>query len=510
MAEFPVPQHCPHDYTLESDTPHANPFFIRLEATFVHESGATIASLPGFYDGDGAWKVRFTPTLLGVWTGMTSSDDPQLDGIELTPLQCVPGSHMRVHGRVRIDPDHPHRFRFEDGTPFVPLGFECDWLFALHQVDPESCRTLIDLIARRGFNEIITNVYAHTGFSTAGDPHVYGPPKLYAFGGTNDEPDHSAMNVAFFRDFDRMMAYLHAKGIVVHLMIQVQNKKVRWAQRRSREDDLFWRYVVARYQAYGNLVWDVGKESYNLYRETGSHDYTLDRIGLIREADAYRHLVTVHDAVAGSNAHNSVVDDACDFVSDQIHLHDTALYNREAVRRWRLRDKPYVNIEYGYEEGAESLKTYRGGTTTTWEDVLLWTVAIYVGGGYPGYYYSNTSWDLIAYEPEPPGWARYQQLVALLSQVQINRMVPDNDFVDRGFCLAEPGEQYLVFLPEGGDVRLDLTAVLPDAPLEAEWMALYSGERRGERVDGRGFTTRLTNPLPDGQTPCVVLVRRQG
>lgn len=105
------------------------------------------------------------------------------------------------------------------------------------------------------------------GFSEMGTPHVYGPPKHSVFGGTNENPAHAVMNLDFFRDFDAFMSYLHAKGIVVHPMRQVQSKRVRWAPRRSVEDDLYWRYVVARYQAYPNLPWDVGKESFYLYRE---------------------------------------------------------------------------------------------------------------------------------------------------------------------------------------------------------------------------------------------------
>ena len=94
---------------------------------------------------------------------------------------------------------------------------------------------------------------------------------MYAFGGTNQAPDHTILNVDFFQGLDRLMTYLHDKGILVHLMIQVQNKQVNWPERRSAEDDLYWRYVVARYQAFGNIIWDVGKESFNLLKETFQH-----------------------------------------------------------------------------------------------------------------------------------------------------------------------------------------------------------------------------------------------
>lgn len=474
----------------------------------MHESGGRIESVHGFYDGGGAWKVRFRPMQVGTWRGLTASEVPELDGVELGPVRCVPSSNPLVRGQVTTDSNHPRRFAFEDETPFVPLGFECDWLFAVHQSRPDRFREMTDTLAERGFNYFVTNIYAHTGFSEQGHGCVYAPPEKYAFEGSNDAPDHSRMNVCFFRDYDDMVACLHQKGIVAHLMIQVQNKGVSWPKRGSADDNFFLRYVIWRYQAYPNVVWDVGKESYRLFDETGSHDYTIDRIRLIRKADVYRHLVTVHDSVADSAGRNSPVDDVCDFVSDQVHLGDAASYFREAQRRFRLLPKPYMNIEYGYEEGVEPLKTYRGSTTRPWQDILLWAYAIYLGGAYACYYYSNTAWDLVKSDPEPPGWRRYRYMADFLGGLDINAMEPDNGYVAAGLCLAEPGRQYLALLPEGGELVIDLTAIPASGRASCEWMDICSGERKRACVDSFEFSTRIRNPLACPSSPCVVAIRR--
>jgi hypothetical protein len=507
MAEIEVSQFHIHDFELESNTQHANPFAAQLSASFSHESGQQIEHVPGFYDGERKWIVRFCPTLEGLWRGRTASADSDLDGLDLGPVRCIPNENPAVHGRLVVDPHHSRRFAFEDGTQFVPLGFECDWLFAVHQADPARFRQLVDLIATRGFDYIVTNLYAHTGFAEPTPGWHFAPPKLYLFGGTNEKPDHSRLNIAFLRDFDRMMGSLHEKGMVVHLMIQVQNKHVSWPSRRSQEDDRFWRYVVSRYQAFGNLVWDVGKESYYLQREAGTHDYTLGRISLIRETDAYDHLVTVHDAAGDSAASDSPADVACDFVSDQVHLGGVDLYNHEAIRRFQESGKPYINIEYGYEEGVDAINTYRSETTRPWQDILLWTYAIYLGGAYPCYYYTNAAWDVVKWDPEPPGWQRYRYLADFIEPFDFNKLIPDNEFVDRGFCLAEPGRQYLVFLPEGGDTRIDLTAVSNGQGVAVEWMDVYTGERARRPLKSKTFTTLLANPLADPSSPCVVAVR---
>jgi hypothetical protein len=518
----------PHDFVIESSANHDNPFMTDVFATFEHESGETIGKVPGFYNGNGRWVIRFSPTRIGTWRATTSAADAQLDGRGLA-CTCVQNTNPAVHGTLRIDRANPKKFAWRDGAPFLLLGFECDWLFSYHQRHPDDCAARIALLSDRGFNYIVTNIYAHTGFSTseaAGQGEIrpdtiYGPPDMYVFGGDNDNADHSRLNVAFFADYDRMMHILFEKGIVAHLMIQVQNKSVSWPKRNSAEDDLFWNYVVARYQAYGNVVWDISKESFYLYKETGAHDYAVGRMHLIRRRDAYNHLVTIHDPMPRSTALACAADEAADFVSDQIHCADTGAYNREAILSRRLFSKPYVNIEYGYELGAENLKTYTSTTTASWEKMLEWTYALYLAGAYPCYYYSNTSWDLIEFDPEPEGWKRYRYLADFIGALDYNRMEPCNELVARGFCLAEPGKAYLLFLPEGGDAQVSLHHVeskrgwagrpeWPSAAISSQWMDIRSGARVTAAVeipDSGAWNTRIVNPLDDKNAACVVAVR---
>jgi hypothetical protein len=352
------------------------------------------------------------------------------------------------------------------------------------------------------------NVYAHTGFSLdaprpgerpAPPEHVYGPPDLFPFGGSNAHPDHEVLNPAFFDDYDRLLTTMHSLGLVAHIMIQVQNKQVHWPERRSAADDRFWQYVVARYQAFGNVVWDVGKESFHLERETGTQAYVLERIALIRDTDAYAHLVTVHDPClnlcgAPCGDADGLVDAACDLVADQIHLGDHARYNRQAIRRLQNDAKPYLNIEYGYEEGVEPLHTYRSATTRSWQIVLDWTWALVCAGAYPCYYYSNTAWDLIKFDPEPPGWARYADLQRFVAGLPLNRMAADNSMVETGYCLTKPGCAILVFVPAGGQLVIDLG---PDqsGDWKARWLQVHTGDTAEAEIRPQGFLTRIDPPF---------------
>ena len=71
------------------------------------------------------------------------------------------------------------------------------------------------------------------------------------------------MNTKFFQNYDAMMEALREKGIVAHIMLKVYNKRVKWPAKWSQDEERFFRYVVARYQGFANVVWDYSKESYN-------------------------------------------------------------------------------------------------------------------------------------------------------------------------------------------------------------------------------------------------------
>jgi len=55
-----------------------NPFDVTVTGVFTH-GGRTIEA-PGFYDGEGVWRVRFSPPEEGSWTWTIRSDLADLDG----------------------------------------------------------------------------------------------------------------------------------------------------------------------------------------------------------------------------------------------------------------------------------------------------------------------------------------------------------------------------------------------------------------------------------------------
>ena len=88
-------------------------------------------------------------------------------------------------------------------------------------------------------------------------------------------------------------------------------------------------------------------------------------------------------------------------------------------------------------------------------------------------------------------------------------MTPLHDLASFGYCLASPGHEYLVYLPEGREVTVDLSATVK--AFVVEWFDPRSGaSRSGTSVAGgvrRSFHAPFDNDavlylqVPDRKTP---------
>ena len=126
--------------------PIGNPFTdVRVHGIFT--MGNKSDTVPGFYDGDGVFRIRYMPGTPGIWTFRTMSDMPALNGSS-GRFNCISPSTGN-HGMVKVDP--PHRFKYADGKPCHPFGTTLySWT---HQGDSLEQITLQSLL-RSPFNKV--------------------------------------------------------------------------------------------------------------------------------------------------------------------------------------------------------------------------------------------------------------------------------------------------------------------------------------------------------------------
>ena len=81
--------------------------------------------------------------------------------------------------------------------------------------------------------------------------------------------------------------------------------------------------------------------------------------------------------------------------------------------------------------------------------------------------------------------------------------VPSTTVASSGYCLANRGKEYLVYIPEGGEVEINLTSVTGQFAIE--WFDPVSGNSQGgEAVEG-GSRITLVSPFESGEA--VVYIR---
>ena len=320
-------------------------------------------------------------------------------------------------------------------------------------------------MAGRGFNHVLVTVYGHDTNWSPGKKHAYdfGPPIIYPWEGTNEAPDHSRMNPWFFAAYDNMMRSLRDKGIIAHIMLKVYNKKVNWPAKWRADEERYFRYVTARYQAFQNVVWDFAKESYNEKDEKLQSHLT----DLVKSNDAYHRLFTAHDDDLDS--WSGELNRNLDFRTDQQHsdFAEAVAFDR-SLRKW-----PVINSEFGYERGVDKFPTCR--TEHDWKEQLRRAYLVYLAGGYGIYYYHNTAWDVFKPEPEAPGMARFERLRQILEPLPYWRMEPLNELAFGGPCLAPRGEVY-AFYVEGSQLTANLLQLAGVAT--AEWIPPGASQSR--------------------------------
>jgi hypothetical protein len=497
--ESQVPRWQPHDFTFTSASPPQNPFIVAFSAEATGPDGTKL-TVPGFYDGQNTWKIRFAPTSEGKWSLTTHSDVADLDN-QQAGLSCTPNNNPLVHGGLKVDAQHPRHFIYEDGTRWFPLGYECDWFWALDTgnatlptVDP-----LLDKISASGFTFVLLNAYAydtawrkgHTGEDD------YGPPPLCAWEGTNENPDYSHFSLAYWQHFDQIIETLNRRGLGAHIYLRVYNKMVKWPKNGSPEDDLYFRWIIARYAAYPNVVWDLAKEANN----EKSLPYKIDRLKFIRATDPYHHLLTVHTDI--STYDHGSYQGLVDFRTDQFQSTKESAIHDRIIHQIAQGSWPVINAELAYEQGplGPNDKTYNSAQSPEEQTRRAWEAMM--GGGYAAYYYTYTAWDVIRPGDTPPGYAYFKNLHDFFAGTEYWLLDPADSLVSNGYCLANPGKEYVTFQNNAAPFTLKLEGLA--FPLQAEWFQPYTGQKvdAGPLQNGN---VSLTPPAKFGNGPVALHV----
>ena len=235
----------------------------------------------GFYDGNGEYRVRFSPDAEGEWTFTTRSNRPELNG-KTGSFVCAaaPASN---HGPVVVR--KTWHFGYADGTPYLPYGTTCyAWT---HQGDELEEQTLSTL-KQSPFNKIRMCVFPKSYAFNRNEPPEY------AFARNSEGVnDYSQVNPRFFRRLEKRVLQLQMLGIQADLILFHPYDRWGYSNMGAENDDRYLRYAVARLAAYRNVWWSMANEWDFVKTKTLSDWDRFFRI--VQEADPYQRLRSVHN-----------------------------------------------------------------------------------------------------------------------------------------------------------------------------------------------------------------------
>lgn len=368
----------------------------------------------GFYDGDGIYKVRFMPSFCGKYSYTVSGtfSDEEISG-EFTV--CEPACSN--HGPVMVK--DKYHFAFADGTAFYPLGTTC---YVWHLQSDELIEETLRSLKGSRFNKIRFcilpkhydyNLHEPRSYPFEGTPmdsSVLTSENFNEYTGKTEGNDFDLTrpDPAHYRHIEKCILALQELGIEADLIVMHPYDRWGFSSMPSEANDLYWKYVIARFSAYRNVWWSLANE-FDLVTTKTEEDWE-HYAQLLTEHDPYSHLRSIHNCVP-------LYDYSKPWIT-HCSIQRQGLGDTEYTPQWRMTyGKPVVLDEIAYEGDLQ-----HGWGNITGEELLrrFWTTA--VGGGYPGHGEtllnpSNTLWWSHGGRLYGESWKRIGFLLDILEAV---------------------------------------------------------------------------------------------
>ncbi len=437
-----------YEVTLEGPST-GNPY-MENELYGIFKMGDMEAKVPGFYDGEGKYKIRFSPDNTGVWTYQTESNVADLDGITGS-FRCIPADSLN-HGPVQTV--NTYYLQYADGTPFYSVGTTAyQWTSVKQSIQEQTIQTLTEA----PFNKIRMCVF----------------PKWYRYGNTTEPwmypyerkdtvSDFTRPNHAFFQNIDKRVEQLNEMGIQADVIMFHPYDNWGYCEMGDELNERYVRYMIARLSAYRNVWWSLANE-WDIPRIKETIDW--EGIGqLLQAEDPHQRLRGIHNWY---NTEKNFYDHSRPWIT-HVSAQTAQFYN--AVK-WRNKyQKPLLFDEMRYEGDVPS---GWGNLSSEEMTAYFWMAGLSGGYGTHGDTYQNTADD----STEVRWWAKGGKLVgssperiaffrAVMEEAPVHEMTPglvvtndSSDLESNIYQLSKEGAYYLVYNAVSRDsLELELTS----------------------------------------------------
>lgn len=539
-----------------SETATPNPFTdYRMDVTFTGPTGQ-VYTVPGYFAADGVagesgassgstWMVKFCPDAPGEWsyqvsfvqgagiaaqliggtsagyfdaaTGSFTVTATDKSGVDLRgkgKLEYVSGHYLRFRSGeyfLKAGSNIPETFleyNEFDGTP-MNLDFSthvADWVSG----DPTWRGTkgkgiigALNYLSSLGINSMYFLTMNNYGDGKKAWPWT-GPTNYYNY-------DCSKLD-----QWDVVFSHMDRMGMMLHIVLTETENEVYFEVAElgtssgfSNSRKIYYREMVARFGHHLAISWNLGEEcgwnDAGGYAAASTSQQRKDWTDYLRALTCYQDNISVHNGPSSDDSIYGPLLGHAGLTGVEIQWTQGAAVHQK-VLEWRNKSHTnghrwVVSLDEPWISPTTQLPDFR--TNNVW--------GAYLAGAAGCEFFQTNDGQIDNFRPYESFFTtlvRAQQFIH--DQVPFSSMEPSDGLVSgaRGFCFAQPGETYLVYLPRGGIAQLNLTGAV--GTFAVWWFdprnggSLQAGSVNS--VNGGGVVS-LGSPPNDINSDWTVLVR---
>jgi hypothetical protein len=482
------------DRAVPNGKAYSNPYEdVRLNVTYTRPDGRKV-KFWGFYDGGRTWRLRFMPDKTGTWqyAARFSDGSGQING----KFKCVPSD---LPGVISQYTDNPIWFAFGGTRPVVVRSLHVgDCLFADRdnsvtgaRWSPAMRKAFLDWAQKQDYNMLsIASHYLNR--ESDGRGKGWNTPDLWDAGKQRPNPDEH-------RRMEEALDDLAARKITVYPFAGFFGRDSDFP-RDEKKRDLYIRYTLARLGPYWNVLFVVGGPEPRLKGKPYLSVDEINRLGRrIRELDVFGHLLSVHNPTGDDEFMDA------DWPSYGI-LQGPKTTDRRKLSGGLLRNHHPARPLYAQETlwpGNKYHPKYTADDIRKNAYVMMMSASAINLGDMDGNSSSGFSGTADLDRKVQERHDIIKRVWDFFETVPYYRMKPRQDLVDTGYCLAQPGKRYLVYLEKNGSVNVQLE----EGTYDVRW--INARDTSDVREDGSVTTGEFLTSPPEGDDWLLYVIRRE-
>ena len=423
--------------SVEHTKNYQNPYSdVTLNVTY-RKPDNTIVKFWGFYDGDSIWKIRFMPDQTGLWKYSASFSDgsPGFSGT----FNCVPSN---IPGMVSVDEENPVWFGYKGGKHLVVRSFHVGDRFFAENWSDDKRKKFLDWVQSQGYNMLsIASHYLNRNAKERGL-------------GWNT-PDLWPLNAGEYRRMETILNELAKRGIMVFPFAGFFGQDSDFPI-NHKEQEQYIKYTLARLGPYWNILFNVAGPEPILHPKKFRNAMKKEdviRLGkLIKKLDVFGHSISIHNKTGDDPFKDE------DWLS-YVTLQGWKDANLDSISAGILKNHHKSKPLYAQEilwPGNKYHKVYDDTGFRKKAFVLIMSGAAVNYADMDGNSSTGFSGTMNLLQKVQSRHDIIKKVWDFFETIPFYRMKPRQDLVDNGYCLAEPGRQYLVYLEKPGTININI------------------------------------------------------